>query len=191
MPTITISTQAEYDSLPEAFGDWTEILIDSPDHFLMLHTTPAKTERILIRGHSDLAVGGDVSVDVYDQAHVVVRSSASVLALGHSEIVAIEWATVIAGDYSHVEAKDQTRVLAHDYCHVEASGHAAVFKRFPTATVEVSEMAVCWDNARVVGYLSHPEGPERLIFGGGVATQWGPNPVGCEGPPLFTEDLEW
>jgi hypothetical protein len=97
MRTIIVTTQTEWDALPEKFGEPTEVRIQSdPNVWLTIKKCP-----------------GSSRVEAWGSSRVVARGSSRVVARGSSRVVAREWSRVEAWGSSRVEARESSSVKSY------------------------------------------------------------------------------
>src|SRR5208283_4319045 len=131
MTTITITTQAELDALPNSFDEYTYIEISND---------PAIVGSIVVSKEWSNAI-----VRAFGNASVVAFDNANVVAYGNASVVAFDNANVVAYGNASVRAHDNASVWAYGNASVRAYGNASV-RAYGNASV------VAFDNANVVAY---------------------------------------
>src|SRR6266536_2383373 len=123
---ITITTQAEFDALPEKFDEFTYVYIKSdPSIRLVIKRTPESS-----------------NVEARGSSHVEARGSSHVEARGSSHVVAWESSHVEAWESSHVEARGSSHVVAWESSQVVAWGSVSVHLQSDYATVILFAFAI-------------------------------------------------
>lgn len=126
MEKITISSQAEYDALPEDYNG-----------------------RIIVKGDVDILVRGSAIVEVYDSATVSAYGSLIIFAYDSSRIFAFGFSKVMAYNSSQIRAYNHSIVTlysssvatAFDYSTVKAYDTSFI-KAFDSATVSSYDLSV-------------------------------------------------
>ena len=115
---ITITTQREWNELPELFDVFTMIEIRS-EEWIRIRKTPEKSH-VLARDSSRVVARDSSRVVARDSSRVEARDSSRVTAWEFSHVTARDSSRVLVMDSSHVVAWDSSRVTAWDSSHVEA-----------------------------------------------------------------------
>jgi hypothetical protein len=163
-----IRSQAEWDSLPKAFDQFTEVRIVSPaDEWIRISTVPV---------NAHVVAWGSSHVVAWESSHVVARESSHVVAWGSSHVVARESSHVVAWESSHVVARESSHVVAWGSSHVVARESSHVVAR-------ESSHVVAWESSHVVAWeSSHVEAWESshvVAWESSHVVAWGSVSVHC------------
>jgi hypothetical protein len=145
---IVISTQAEFDSLPKSFEEFTKIVIRNTKFRIS----------VVARGNSSVEARGNSSVEARGNSSVVARGNSSVVAWENSSVEAWENSSVEAWGNSSVEARGNSSVVAWGNSSVEAWENSSV-EAWENSSVEArgnssvvargNSSVVAWENSSV------------------------------------------
>jgi hypothetical protein len=135
MKIINITTQEEFDALPDAFDEYTQINIRSKANVWITVNKAWESSHVVARESSH--------VEAWESSHVVAR--------GSSHVVAWESSHVVAWESSHVEARESSHVVAWESSHVMAreSSHVVAWESSHVEAWESSHVEA-WGSSHVV-----------------------------------------
>ena len=102
MKIIVVTTQKEFDDLPEKFSQYTRIEIRASSRIVVKKA----------RENSSVVARESSSVEAWENSSVVARENSSVVARGSSSVEAWENSSVMAWENSSVVARGQSLVRA-------------------------------------------------------------------------------
>ena len=149
MATITITTQAELDALPNSFTEYTRIQIkNDPNLGSILVNKEYDSAHVVAQDSAHVVAQDSAHVEAYGSAHVEAYGSAHVEAWDSAHVEAWGSAHVVAWDSAHVEAWGSAHVEAWGSAHVEARDSAGVYLQSVYASVVLYAFAACWALAK-------------------------------------------
>ncbi len=148
MSTRVVTTQAEWDALPESFPEYTEIKIRSTQGvWISIHTSP-KNATVTAYGSATVRAYDSATVTASGSATVTASGSATVTAYGSATVTAYGSATVTASGSATVTASGSATVTAYDSATVTASDSAGVHCHADGVTTILLGFAVAWAVAK-------------------------------------------
>jgi hypothetical protein len=158
MANIYVTNQAEFDALPDSFGDHTSVDINSTEDWIYV-TRNIQNSIIYIRGSSKVVVDSEAVVYAEDQGN---GARPHIKARGNSRVAA----------YNHalVETYDQSRAYAHDHVKVVARDSSIVFGYDEAEIVSMTKGRVIVTSTEVKYSIMPNEEAEQIydkLFSGG------------------------
>jgi hypothetical protein len=127
MRKIIVTTQAEFDALPNAFAELTRIYVkNDPAAGRLVVNKAWGNSSVEAWGNSSVEAWGNSSVEARENSSVEAWENSSVEAWGNSSVVARENSSVEAWGNSSVEAWGNSSVVARGNSSVEAWGNSSV-----------------------------------------------------------------
>jgi hypothetical protein len=148
--TITITTQAEFDALPNSFPECTYIDIKSDPTITIVVNRELSNAWVWACGESSVVARGNSTVKACGNSTVKACGNSRVTACGNSTVVARGNSTVKARDKSSVEARDKSSVVALDNSKVVAWDNSVVEARDNSVVWALDKSSVeAWDKSTV------------------------------------------
>ena len=126
MKTIIIKTQAELNSLPAKFDEFTYIEIRSDSSLTLEINKNPQSSQVTACDSSQVRAYGSSQVRAYDSSQVTAYGSSQVRAYDSSQVTAYGSSQVTACDSSQVTACDSSQVRAYGSSQVRAYGSSQV-----------------------------------------------------------------
>ncbi len=165
---IKITTQAEWDTLPDKFNEFTEIQIYGKIEIKTARDNSQVTawdnSQVTARDNSQVTAWDNSQVTAWDDSQVTVWNSSQVTALGNSRVTAWENNRVTAWGNSQVTVRDNSQVTARDNSQVTA-----------------------WDNSQVTAW----DDSQVTAWGNSQVTAWGNSQVTAQGNVALHNHSEW
>ena len=135
MKTLKITSQREWNALPERFDEFTAVEIVGK-RWIIIKRSPGNA-RVYARENSKVDAQGKAIVEARENAKVIAWGNAEVIAWGDSSVEAWENSKVYARGNAKVVARENADVVAYENVKVIAWGDADV---------------VAYDNSKVVAW---------------------------------------